>query len=103
MSEEDLAGHPFVGPAGRELDRALEQAGIDREQVSVTNAVKHFEFEERGKRRIHKKPSKGEIDARGRRYRRRWSTATRIAARTTTPIPMSPIVSTRSSIRGPRK
>jgi DNA polymerase len=52
-----------VGPAGRELDRALEAADIDRNDLYVTNVVKHFKFEERGKRRIHKKPSKGEIDA----------------------------------------
>ncbi len=51
--QEDLQGRPFVGPAGRLLDRALEAAGIDRSQVYVTNAVKHFKFEERGKRRIH--------------------------------------------------
>ncbi len=55
--EEDRQGHPFVGPAGRLLDRALKEAGIDRSQVYVTNAVKHFKFEERGKRRLHKKPS----------------------------------------------
>ncbi len=61
--QEDLQGRPFVGPAGRLLDRALEAAGIDRSQVYVTNAVKHFKFEERGKRRIHKKPSTGETNA----------------------------------------
>lgn len=55
--EEDRKGRPFVGPAGRLLDRALEEAGIERSAVYVTNAVKHFKFEERGKRRIHKKPS----------------------------------------------
>jgi uracil-DNA glycosylase family protein len=60
---EDRDGRPFVGPAGRELDRALEEAGIAREQVYVTNVVKHFKFEERGKRRIHQTPRKGEIDA----------------------------------------
>ena len=60
---EDREGRPFVGPAGRELDRALEAAGIDRSQVYVTNVVKHFKFEERGKRRIHQTPRKGEIDA----------------------------------------
>ena len=54
---EDLAGKPFVGPAGKVLDRALEEAGIARQDIYVTNAVKHFKFEERGKRRIHKKPS----------------------------------------------
>ncbi len=61
--EEDRRGQPFVGPAGRLLDRALEEAGIDRASVYVTNAVKHFKFEERGKRRIHKKPSSGETKA----------------------------------------
>jgi uracil-DNA glycosylase len=60
---EDREGRPFVGPAGRELDRALETAGIDRGDVYVTNAVKHFKFEERGKRRIHQTPRKGEVDA----------------------------------------
>ena len=60
---EDREGRPFVGPAGRELDRALETAGIDRRDVYVTNAVKHFKFEERGKRRIHQTPRKGEVDA----------------------------------------
>src|SRR5438067_652102 len=60
---EDLAGRPFVGPAGKLLDRALEAAGIDRGTVYVTNVVKHFKWEPRGKRRIHKKPSGGEIAA----------------------------------------
>src|SRR5258705_5746455 len=60
---EDLAGHPFVGPAGQLLDRALEDAGIDRAGVYVTNVVKHFKWEPRGKRRIHKKPSAREIAA----------------------------------------
>lgn len=62
---EDLAGQPFVGPAGLMLDRALEQAGIDRSEVFVTNVVKHFKWEraERGKRRIHKKPRASEIAA----------------------------------------
>ncbi len=60
---EDLAGHPFVGPAGKLLDRALEQAGIDRSLVYVTNVVKHFKWEPRGKRRIHKKPNAAEISA----------------------------------------
>ena len=60
---EDLAGRPFVGPAGGLLDRALAEAGIARDDVYVTNAVKHFKFEERGKRRIHKKPNDSEIDA----------------------------------------
>jgi len=59
--QEDLAGKPFVGPAGQVLDRALEAAGIDRKTVYVTNAVKHFKFEPRGKRRIHAKPNAGEI------------------------------------------
>jgi len=58
---EDLAGRPFVGPAGGLLDRALADAGIERSEVYLTNAVKHFKFEERGKRRIHKKPSSTEI------------------------------------------
>jgi uracil-DNA glycosylase len=61
--QEDLAGHPFIGPAGKLLDRALEDAGIDRKTTYVTNAVKHFKFEPRGKRRIHKKPSDLEISA----------------------------------------
>ena len=60
---EDLAGHPFVGPAGRLLDSALEEAGIDRGQVYVTNVVKHFKWEPRGKRRIHAKPNAAEIGA----------------------------------------
>jgi uracil-DNA glycosylase len=60
---EDLAGHPFVGPAGKLLDRALEQAGIDRQSVYVTNVVKHFKWEPRGKRRIHAKPNAAEISA----------------------------------------
>jgi uracil-DNA glycosylase family protein len=60
---EDLAGHPFVGPAGRLLDRALADAGIDRRAVYLTNVVKHFKFEPRGKRRIHKKPRASEIGA----------------------------------------
>ena len=54
--KEDLAGRPFVGPAGRILDQALEEAGIDRGTVYVTNAVKHFKWEARGKRRLHKRP-----------------------------------------------
>ena len=60
---EDLAGHPFVGPAGKLLDRALEEAGIDRSLVYVTNVVKHFKWEPRGKRRIHAKPNAAEIGA----------------------------------------
>jgi uracil-DNA glycosylase len=60
---EDLAGHPFVGPAGRLLDRALGEAGIDRAGVYVTNVVKHFKWEPRGKRRIHAKPNAAEIGA----------------------------------------
>jgi uracil-DNA glycosylase len=60
---EDLAGKPFVGPAGRELDRGLEAAGIERDEAYVTNVVKHFKFEERGKRRIHQTPKRFEIDA----------------------------------------
>jgi uracil-DNA glycosylase family protein len=59
----DLAGEPFVGPAGHVLDEALERAGIRREDVYVTNAVKHFRFEQRGKRRIHEKPGIAHIDA----------------------------------------
>ncbi len=62
-NEEDLAGEPFVGPAGTLLSRALKEAGIDRESVYITNAVKHFKFEQRGKKRIHKKPSSLEITA----------------------------------------
>jgi DNA polymerase len=61
--EEDLSGHPFVGPAGRLLDRALGDAGLDRRSVYVTNAVKHFKWEPRGKRRIHQKPTAGEVRA----------------------------------------
>jgi len=61
--EEDLAGKPFVGPAGRVLARALEDAGVDGEQCYVTNAVKHFSFEPRGKRRIHKTPAQREVEA----------------------------------------
>jgi DNA polymerase len=60
---EDRVGRPFVGPAGALLDRALAEAGIDRAQVYVTNAVKHFKWEPRGKRRIHKRPSASEIEA----------------------------------------
>jgi uracil-DNA glycosylase len=60
---EDRAGKVFVGPAGRELDKALEAVGIDRADVYITNVVKHFKFEERGKRRIHQKPGKREVDA----------------------------------------
>jgi uracil-DNA glycosylase family protein len=62
-NDEDLAGHPFVGPAGRILNDALEQAGIDRTRTYVTNVVKHFKWEPRGKRRIHAKPKAGEIGA----------------------------------------
>lgn len=61
--EEDRQGHPFVGPSGKLLDRALSEAGIDRSLIYVTNAVKHFKFEERGKRRLHKKPNGMEIRA----------------------------------------
>lgn len=60
---EDKEGHPFLGPAGKLLDKCLEEAGIDRRRVYVTNAVKHFKWEPRGKRRIHKKPSLREIHA----------------------------------------
>ena len=61
--QEDLSGHPFVGPAGKLLDKALADAGIDRSNVYVTNVVKHFKWEPRGKRRIHKKPRASEIAA----------------------------------------
>ena len=61
--QEDLAGRPFVGPAGRELDKALAEAGIDRSDVYLTNVVKHFKWEPRGKRRIHKKPNATEVSA----------------------------------------
>lgn len=60
--QEDVAGRPFVGPAGQLLDRALGEAGIERATVYVTNAVKHFKYEQRGKRRIHAKPNINEID-----------------------------------------
>ncbi len=61
-NDEDLAGHPFVGPAGRMLDRAIAEAGLNRQAIFVTNAVKHFKFEQRGKRRLHKRPNAYEID-----------------------------------------
>lgn len=61
--EEDRKGLPFVGPAGKLLDRALEAAGVDRTHLYVTNAVKHFKWEPRGKRRLHKTPAQREIDA----------------------------------------
>ncbi|WP_433507700.1 UdgX family uracil-DNA binding protein [Pseudonocardia halophobica] len=61
--QEDKAGKPFVGPAGRVLDQALDEAGIARDEVFVTNAVKHFRFEERGKRRIHKQPTVRQVRA----------------------------------------
>jgi DNA polymerase len=61
--QEDLAGKPFIGPAGKVLDAAVEKVGIDRARVYVTNAVKHFKFEPRGKRRIHQKPDGGEVAA----------------------------------------
>lgn len=60
---EDVEGKPFVGPAGRELDRGLVAAGIERDEVYITNAVKHFKFEERGKRRMHQTPKQFEIKA----------------------------------------
>jgi uracil-DNA glycosylase len=63
--QEDKQGHPFVGPAGRILERALDEAGIDRDDVYVTNAVKHFKWTERGKRRIHQRPNGTEIRACG--------------------------------------
>jgi DNA polymerase len=61
-NDEDLKGHPFVGPAGRVLDRAMADAGLDRKSVFVTNAVKHFKFEPRGKRRLHKRPNAYEVE-----------------------------------------
>jgi len=64
-NEEDLSGHPFVGPSGRLLDEALEEAGIARRDAYVTNVVKHFKWEPRGKRRIHKKPTDMEARACG--------------------------------------
>lgn len=60
---EDLDGHPFVGPAGMLLDRALEASGVPRDEVYITNAVKHFKWEPRGKRRLHKTPAQREIEA----------------------------------------
>src|SRR5215210_73678 len=60
---EDIEGHPFVGPAGRLLDRALEATGVQRKDVYITNAVKHFKWEPRGKRRLHKTPAQREIEA----------------------------------------
>lgn len=60
---EDIEGHPFVGPAGRLLDKALEASGVAREAVYITNAVKHFKWEPRGKRRLHKTPAQREIEA----------------------------------------
>jgi len=60
--QEDLVGRPFVGPAGKLLDRALDEAGIDRKDCYVTNAVKHFKYEIRGKKRLHQKPNSYEID-----------------------------------------
>lgn len=60
---EDLAGRPFVGPAGRVLDQALEASGVERGEVFVTNAVKHFKFQRRGKKRMHQKPTVGEVQA----------------------------------------
>ena len=62
-NDEDLQGKPFVGPAGKLLDRALADAGIDRKEIYITNVVKHFKWEERGKRRLHKKPNASEIAA----------------------------------------
>jgi DNA polymerase len=72
--QEDLAGHPFVGPAGRELDQALEGAGLDRNKVYITNVVKHFKNEPRGKRRLHKRPDRYEVE------RCRWWLDQEIAA-----------------------
>lgn len=62
-NEEDLKGRPFVGPAGRLLDECLQEAGVDRSQCYVTNAVKHFKFEQRGKRRLHSRPNGGEVQS----------------------------------------
>ena len=59
--EEDVRGHPFVGPAGRMLNDAIEAAGLARHALYITNAVKHFKWQPRGKRRLHKKPAVGEI------------------------------------------
>ncbi|MBV8396930.1 MAG: UdgX family uracil-DNA binding protein [Actinobacteria bacterium] len=81
--KEDLAGHPFVGPAGRVLDEALEEVGIDREHVYVTNAVKHFKWKARGKRRIHDKPNAAEIAA-----CRPWLDAELAAVRPTVVVPL---------------
>lgn len=71
---EDLAGKPFVGPAGQMLDRALKEAGIDRKKVYVTNAVKHFKFVPRGKIRLHQKPNTPEIRACRQWYERELAT-----------------------------
>lgn len=60
--QEDLAGHPFVGPAGKVLDRAMAEAGLDRRKVWLTNAVKHFKNEPRGKKRLHKRPNRYEVE-----------------------------------------
>ena len=60
--QEDLAGHPFVGPAGKVLDRAMAEAGLDRKKVWITNAVKHFKNEPRGKKRLHKRPNRYEVE-----------------------------------------
>jgi DNA polymerase len=60
--QEDLAGHPFVGPAGKVLDRAMTEAGLDRRKVWLTNAVKHFKNEPRGKKRLHKRPNRYEVE-----------------------------------------
>ena len=73
-NDEDLKGHPFVGPAGKLLDRALEEAGIDRRDVTSPTSVKHFKWEPRGKRRIHKKPRQ----ARSTRAGRGWTTSWRL-------------------------
>jgi len=72
--QEDVQGHPFVGPAGRELDQALQAAGLDRDKVYVTNVVKHFKNEPRGKRRLHKSPNRYEVE------RCRWWLDQEIAA-----------------------
>src|SRR5919109_661790 len=93
--EEDKKGLPFVGPAGRLLDRALEAAGIDRGQLYVTNAVKHFKWQLRGKRRLHKTPAQREIDA-----CRQWLEAELRAARARDVSPFGPAPAARREGKG---
>ncbi len=76
-NEEDLAGHPFVGAAGRLLDELLAEVGIDRKQVYITNAVKHFKFTERGQRRLHAKPRRGRSTPADRGWRSRFQASRR--------------------------